>query len=186
MGDSGTGAWSTPRVIFQGNYGPFIIFITGKAFFPSALACLCCLPARDCRSRRSLSAPGRENASPDLQKSSPGENLHFLVSSGGCGAEDFGPKSPEFASDVSITRGHEESTRAEPGEPHWDKVPAPPGVPGHTGAWGAEHWTAGPSVHGCVLSIPVPPPSCHHPVLQPPQNHAGPSFWDDHEIAVGC
>lgn len=89
VGDAGTGAWSTPGVAFQGYYSPFIIFIAGKVSFPSALACLCCLPARGsaqpgCRSGRSLSAPGRENAAnPHLQKRSPGENPPFLMGSGG-------------------------------------------------------------------------------------------------------
>lgn len=84
---------------------------------------------------------------------------------------DFGPKSPQLASDASSGHGHRESPRAEGGWAggaalgHGHSSVFPGLVP--TGTRGAERWTAGPSVHVCVLSMPILPLPCPAATLQP-------------------
>lgn len=92
---------------------------------------------------------------------------------------DFGPKSPQLASDASSGRGHGESPGAERG---WgDTVP-----PQCSRGWcplGHGEQSDGQLVH-LSMSVSSAFPSCHCPVLQPPCNQAGPSFWDDRGLGL--
>lgn len=97
---------------------------------------------------------------------------------------DFGPKSPQPASDASSGHGHGESPGAEGaglGEPHWDTVP-----PRCSQGWcplGHGEQSDGQLVP-LSMSVSSACPSCHCPVLQPPCNQAGPSFWDDRGLGL--